>query len=152
MHPPEPAQVFALISGQDGIQVNWSVRSPADILSRMTVLLPGPTTAADVEMIHKTLGRRLRTELVGFQGNTAPAAMKALLSTLDFRPCRTVLDPWAGHPAVAQTFKSPGTRLLTNDRWGTGALQYEPLESHLYTTVQAKTDLGGGDNPTCTPD
>jgi hypothetical protein len=141
MHKPEPAQVFALCSHNDGTQVNWSVRTADDIRQRMELLLPGDHPGETIEFIHKSLGKRLRAELVRFQGNTAPAAVKALLSVLDFRPCRTVLDPWAGHPAVSLHFKSPGTRLVTNDRWGAGPLNYEPLETHLYTTVQSKMDL-----------
>jgi hypothetical protein len=141
MHKPEPAQVFALCSHNDGTQVNWSVRTADDIRQRMELLLPGDHPGETIEFIHKSLGKRLRAELVRFQGNTAPAAVKALLSVLDFRPCRTVLDPWAGHPAVSLHFKSPGTRLVTNDRWGAGPLNYEPLETHMYTTVQSKMDL-----------
>jgi hypothetical protein len=141
MHKPEPAQVFLMCTPEHGARIDWSVRTPDNIRRRMELLLPGDHSGETIELIHKSLGKRLRAELVRFQGTIAPNAVKALLSVLDFRPCRTVLDPWAGNPAVSSAFRSPGTRLVLNDRWGCGPLTHEPLETHLYSTVQGKMDL-----------
>jgi hypothetical protein len=69
------------------------------------------------------------------------ADVTTLLDVLDFCNIKTVLDPWAGNPAVAKAFQSPGSTLVTNDRWGKADLHLEPLETHLYETVSAKMNL-----------
>jgi hypothetical protein len=102
-------------------------------------------------MIHKSLGKRLRTELVGFQGNTAPAAMKALLSILDFRPCRTVLDPWAGHPAVAQTSNHQVRGWSPMTDGGPGPYNTSPGDPCVHHRPGQNGPGRGGDHPTPAP-
>jgi hypothetical protein len=86
--------------------------------------------------------------MVRFQHPAPHAAVKALLSVLDFRRCRTVLDPWAGQSTVSQAFNSPGSNLITNDPWGKGDLHFEPLETHLllYRTIENKSRRGRFDS------
>jgi hypothetical protein len=75
------------------MQVNWSVRSPNDILERIQQLLPGENLEDQVNTMFKSLAKRARADMVRFQHPAPHAAVKALLSVLGFRYCRTILDP-----------------------------------------------------------
>jgi hypothetical protein len=145
MHKPDPTTVFVLVSAHapeaSQLQVNWSVRTTQDLMQRMQQLLPGSHDESEVRQILRSFNKRPRTELVKAQPKVPQSAVAALLSTLDFRQCRTVLDPWAGQPMVRTHFRPAGSNLIVNDPWGPADLHLEPIEPHLYTSVIAKTDL-----------
>jgi hypothetical protein len=70
MHKPDPAQLFTLVPGHSEMQVNWSVRSPKDILERMQQLLPGEHLEDQVNTIFKSLAKRARHGTFSTPGTT----------------------------------------------------------------------------------
>jgi transposase InsO family protein len=146
MHKPEPVTVLALRSCHtdtvDSEPVNWSIRTPQDLLARMEVLMPGEHSAETMRIIHASLSQRIRSKLVKDQPRVAPSEVLALFAALDFSLCKTVLDPWAGNPAVSKAFRQQGVKLVTNDPWSKATdLAHEPLDTHLYTSVEGKMNL-----------
>jgi hypothetical protein len=146
MHKPEPVTVLALRSCHtdtvDSEPVNWSIRTPLDLLARMEMLMPGEYSAETMRIIHASLSQRIRSKLVEDQPRVAPSEVMALFAALDFNLCKTVLDPWAGNPAVSKAFRQQGVKIVTNDPWSNATdLAHEPLDTHLYTSVEGKMNL-----------
>jgi hypothetical protein len=140
MHKPDPVTV---LFAQTGPEINWSVRTVSDIQQRMEQLLPGSGDTAHA--IHHSLSRRNRLAMT----HQSPKWVTTLLTaTLNFSHMHMILDPWAENAAVSTGFNRyrssshmPHPKLTLNNRWGTGDLHYEPLESFLYEKVIAASGL-----------
>jgi hypothetical protein len=145
MHKPEPASVLALrcrhTDTHDDGPINWSIRTPQDLLTRMETLMPGEHNAETMRLIHASLTQRMRLKLVKDQPRVAPAEVMALFTALDFSICKTTLDPWAGHPAITKACRQANIPLVTNNPWGKADLALEPIDTHLYDTVERKMNL-----------
>jgi hypothetical protein len=144
---PEPADLPAALAmpmvlgpaaQTDSAEVNWSIRSPEDILQRLQQLMPGSHRLQDAQAIHACIPRKPR---VALQQQSDPALVRALLSELDFRGLRTVLDPWARDRAVTRAFAAAGIPLLGNDRCGAALLSHDPIEPWLYRLVASRVQL-----------
>jgi hypothetical protein len=108
----------------------------------MEMLMPGDHSAETMRIIHASLSQRIRSKLVKDQPRVAPSEVLALFAALDFSLCKTVLDPWAGNPAVSKAFRQQGVKIVTNDPWSKATdLAHEPLDTHLYTSVEGKMNL-----------
>ena len=145
MHKPEPATVLALrcrhTDTHDDSPVNWSIRTPNDLLARMETLMPGEHNAETMRLIHASFNQRMRTKLVKDQPRVAQREIDALFAALDFSVCKTLLDPWAGNPAVSHACRQARIPIVTNDPWGKADLALEPIDVHLYNTVERKMNL-----------
>jgi RNase H-like domain found in reverse transcriptase/Reverse transcriptase (RNA-dependent DNA polymerase)/Integrase core domain/Integrase zinc binding domain/PHD-finger/C-5 cytosine-specific DNA methylase len=141
--PPDPVSIYAAVGTAT---VNWSILRAVDVLERLRQLMPGDHSREDAHQIWVSLTRKRRSQL---SPAVKPLAVELLLSVLDFRALRIVLDPWANTKAVEQGLKDTDSIIVTNDRLGRCQLQHEPLEPFLYRKVRGAA--GSIDAVVCLP-
>jgi hypothetical protein len=138
---PDPIKVLPILAQTN---VNWSVRTPADIAQRLEQLLPGSSNMAPT--IYASLSKRSRLAMTI---KYSPTLVNLLTTTLNLAPFHGILDPWAGSacvvPGLQAVFDSSNMGkipvVVENDRWGGTKLSYEPLEPFLYGKLCCTTGL-----------
>jgi hypothetical protein len=141
--PPDTVAIYAT-TGETTI--NWSILRAVDVLQRLRQLMPGEHSREDAHQVWVNLTRKRRSQL---SPSVKPLALQLLLSVLDFRALRIVLDPWANTKAVEQGLKDTDSIIVVNDRLGRCQLQHEPLEPFLYRKVRGAA--GSIDAVVCVP-
>ena len=133
---PKPDPVVVL----SATTPSWSLLTVDDVRKRLNVAMPGEFNPYKLDDIHEAIKSRRRFDvLTRCVNRDVPAhQLRMLQAVINFGRCRVILDPFSGCSAVRKGLRVPAHCLLVlNDRLGhkTSHLQYEPLESVLYTRV-----------------